>query len=193
MKAKRQAIKEQQRRKRSITLLSWGGLALAAIAIIVYASISAARSLPEESIAVMPDTSHVAEGTDPGPYNSNPPTSGKHYEKPLQAGFYNPGDVQAQYPAGHLVHSLEHGYIIFWYNCSLLVDEAACTDLKSQIKQVMDGENNNKVIAYPWESTDVPVVMTSWGKLLRLEDFSPSVARDFVRRNRNKAPEPQAP
>jgi hypothetical protein len=37
-----------------------------------------------------------------------------------------------------------------------------------------------------------PVVMTSWGMMLRFEQFNPRTAEEFVRRNRNKAPEPQA-
>jgi hypothetical protein len=140
----------------------------------------------------MPDTTHVAEGTDPGPYNSDPPTSGKHYEATLNAGFYNEGDVAVAHPEGHLVHNLEHGYVIFWYNCSPL-SETECTELKGQIQGVMEGENNFKVIAFPWPSIDVPVVMTSWGRILRLENFDPQVAQNFVQTRRNKAPEPNAP
>jgi hypothetical protein len=110
----------------------------------------------------------------------------------LEAGFYDEGEVQAAYPAGPLVHNLEHGYVIFWYNCAQAGGED-CTDLKSQIQGVLDAENNLKVIAFPWSSTDVPVVLTSWGRMLKMDEFDPQVARDFVRENRNKAPEPNAP
>ena len=45
-------------------------------------------------------------------YNSNPPTSGPHYEIWTQAGVYDaPKDDR------NLVHSLEHGYVIISYNC----------------------------------------------------------------------------
>jgi hypothetical protein len=57
----------------------------------------------------------------------------------------------------------------------------------------MEAENNFKVIAFPWPSIDVPVVLTSWGRMVRMEAFDPAQARDFVQRNRNKAPEPEAP
>ena len=195
MKSKRQRMQAQRRKKQLYTRLGLGGIGLIAIAILAYAVLSASRPPTGETgeeVAVMPDTSHVAEGTDPGPYNSDPPTSGRHYASTLNAGFYNEGDVQDPYPAGLLVHNLEHGYIIFWYNCSL-VSEQECADLKEQIQNVMEAENNNKVIAYPWDSIDVPVVMTSWGRMLRFEEFDPQVAQDFARQNRNKAPEPQAP
>jgi hypothetical protein len=145
-----------------------------------------------EAVAVMPNTSHVPEGTDPGPYSTDPPTSGPHYANEMNPGFYNEGDQQAPYPAGYLVHNLEHGYVIFWYNCSVASDQE-CSDLKSAIKSVMDRANNSKVIAYPWPSIDVPVVMTSWGHIQKFDKFDTGLAYDYVLANRNKAPEPNAP
>lgn len=192
MKSKRAQMQARRRRNALITRLGLGAAALVAIALI--ASSFLREPAPElgEDVPIMPDTTHVAEDTDPGPYNSDPPTSGKHYEATLNAGFYNDGDVSADYPEGHLVHNLEHGYVIFWYNCSLL-DETGCTELKGQIQEVMADENNFKVIAFPWPSIDVPVVMTSWGRILRMESFDPQVAQNFVQNRRNKAPEPNAP
>jgi hypothetical protein len=192
MKSKRAQMQARRRRNALITRLGLGAAALVGIALI--ASSFLREPAPElgEDVPIMPDTTHVAEDTDPGPYNSDPPTSGKHYEATLNAGFYNDGDVSADYPEGHLVHNLEHGYVIFWYNCSLL-DEAGCTELKGQIQEVMADENNFKVIAFPWPSIDVPVVMTSWGRILRMESFDPQVAQNFVQNRRNKAPEPNAP
>ena len=98
----------------------------------------------------------------------------------------------ADYPEGYLVHNLEHGYVIFWYNCNLL-DEQNCSELKIQIKSVMDEFNGVKLIAFPRESLDVPVVMTSWGQLQQFEVFNENPAASFVESNRNRAPEPNAP
>ena len=135
-------------------------------------------------------SSHITLDSDPGNFNSDPPTSGPHYPNEAQAGFYDTNIYQ--YPAGYLVHNLEHGYIIFWYNCASL-SESACTGLKSQIKAVMDGLNNIKVIAYPWASIDVPTVMTSWGRLQKMETFNAAQARSFYKNNLNRSPEPAAP
>jgi hypothetical protein len=192
LKSKRQVKREQRRKKKLFVTLGLSAVSLVVIALLAYSLLAASRPPIEEELPVMPDTSHVTEGTDPGPYNSDPPTSGRHYAGTLNAGFYNEGDVQDPYPAGYLVHNLEHGYIIFWYNCSL-VSEAECSGLKAQIKSVLDAENNLKVIAYPWNSTDVPVVLTSWGRILRFEEFDAGQARNFVQLNRNKAPEPEVP
>ena len=89
------------------------------------------------------------------------------------------------------MHDLEHGYVIFWYNCSTLTGDE-CDTLKSQIKGVMDEKNNFKLIAYPWEKTDVPLVLTSWGRLLKMPTFDRKAALDFISRNLNHAPEPMA-
>ncbi|NOH04996.1 MAG: DUF3105 domain-containing protein [Chloroflexi bacterium] len=66
----------------------------------------------------------------PGQYNSDPPTSGLHYATEARAGFYEENIYT--YPAAYLVHNLEHGYVIIWYNCDLL-NETGCAELKSQI------------------------------------------------------------
>ncbi|MBS4015781.1 MAG: DUF3105 domain-containing protein, partial [Candidatus Latescibacteria bacterium] len=136
---------------------------------------------------------HVEVG-EPLTYPSNPPAGGRHYAQSLPAGFYDednlpnlPGDLE-----GYIVHSLEHGYIIFWYNCSLL-NETACTELKTEIQSVMDSRNNFKLIAFPWNSIDVPLVMTSWGRLQQFEQFNSALALNFIDANRNKSPEPNAP
>jgi hypothetical protein len=56
---------------------------------------------------------HVPLGT-VSEYNSNPPTSGPHYEEWTKAGIYDePLDDR------NLIHSLEHGYIIVSYNCNV--------------------------------------------------------------------------
>ena len=34
----------------------------------------------------MASSRHVPVGEDPGPFNSDPPTSGPHYDAPLEAG-----------------------------------------------------------------------------------------------------------
>lgn len=57
---------------------------------------------------------HIKVGESHPPYNSNPPTSGPHYENPVSAGVY-----ESEYPDEALIHSLEHGYVIVSYNCGV--------------------------------------------------------------------------
>ncbi|MEJ2601313.1 MAG: DUF3105 domain-containing protein [Anaerolineales bacterium] len=194
-KSKRQRIRERRARQRRSYRLWWivgGAVVLVLVGIVAW---TALRPVQGEAAPIMADVSHVADGEDPGPYNTDPPTSGRHYANSLGAGFYD--ETQAsqmgEHPEGFLVHNLEHGYVIFWYNCAALDNSEDCTQLKDQLRATLDSFNNVKVIAFPWESIDVPVVATSWGRMLRFERFNPSQAESFVKTNRYKAPEPDAP
>lgn len=192
--SKRQRIREERRRSALRTRLIWIGVGVVILVGAAFLILPALQPSVGEAAAIMPDTTHVEAGEDPGPFNTDPPTSGRHYASEYEAGFYEAGDPETQepYPEGFLVHNLEHGYVIFWYNCDVLGD-GSCEELKTDIRQVMDAVDNFKVIAFPWDSIDEPVVMTSWGRIHRFERFDTRLAEQFVERNRNKAPEPFAP
>lgn len=189
-KTKRQQQREKNQRQKLVSKLTWGGIGLAALAIVGFFVWQSVRPATGASFPIMTSAPHLETGTNPGEYNSDPPTSGLHYAEELEPGFYDTNSYE--YPAGYLVHNLEHGYIIFWYNCDLL-DEAGCSELKSQIRSVMDDLGGTKMIAYPWDSIDVPLVLTSWGRMQRFESFDAEQAKAFYRANLNKAPEPNAP
>ncbi len=186
---KREQRRAQERRQQMKGKLIWGGVAMAVLAVIGFLVWQGMRPRLGDAIPIM-TRDHIPVDSDLGEYNSDPPTSGPHYPEEAQAGFYETSIYQN--PAGYLVHNLEHGYVIFWYNCASL-SEGACSDLKSQIRTVLDDVSNFKVIAYPTETTDYPVVMTSWGRLLNMETFDAAQAREFYDTNLNKSPEPGAP
>lgn len=189
-RTKRQERRERNQRQKLISTLTWGGIGVAILAIIGFMIWQGVKPAAGESISIMTSSPHIDVDTDPGQYNSDPPTSGLHYPQEANVGFYDENIYT--HPAGYLVHNLEHGYVIFWYNCDLL-SESACSDLKSQIRTVMDELGGTKLIAYPWNSIEVPLVMTSWGRLQRFETFDPVQAKAFYRANLNRAPEPDAP
>jgi hypothetical protein len=207
VKSKRQVVRETQKRQQKISAVFAAIGIVLLLAVVGYFIISSAMTPAKPTATVQPTAvadkdmlgefippsganEHIADNSDPGPYSSNPPTSGHHYPVWLNADFYDSNTYQ--YPQGHLVHNLEHGYIIFWYNCKILSD-AQCSELKAQIKNVMKAVENFKVIAYPWDSIDVPVVMTSWGYKLPFKTFDVDLARTFIDQHRNRAPEPNAP
>jgi len=189
-KTRRQQQREKNQRQKLISNLTWGGIGIAVIAVIGFFVWQSVRPAAGESMPIMTSEPHIPTDSDPGQYNSDPPTSGYHFAEEAQGGFYDENIYT--YPAGYLVHNLEHGYIIFWYNCDLLTG-SACSELKSQIRSVMDELGGVKMVAYPWKSIDVPLVMTSWGRLQRFETFDTEQAKAFYRANLNKAPEPNAP
>lgn len=181
------------RRDRRRSVILWGALGAAVVVVLGLMVWNAVRPAVGQAVPVE-SSEHVPDGTDPGPYNSNPPTSGRHYATSFRAGFFDEQQLAdlPPYPEGYLVHNLEHGYVIFWYDCSELQGQT-CDELKQQILATMDRADNFKVIAFPWESIDVPVVMTSWGQLQEFKSFDGRQAMKFVNSNRNQAPEPQAP
>jgi hypothetical protein len=189
-KNRRQQLHDRQRKQKLRSSLTWGGIGVVVLAIIGLVIWQGVRPAAGESVQIMVSDPHIPVDSDPGQYNSDPPTSGRHYAEEARAGFFDNNNYQ--FPAGYLVHNLEHGYVIFWYNCDLL-DESGCTNLKEQIKTTIDDLGGVKLIAYPWPSLDIPLVMTSWGRLQRFETFDAEQAKAFYRSNLNKAPEPDAP
>lgn len=182
-------LRARQKRQKS-NLVRWGIIAAVSILILYFGWIIL-RPQVGEAVPVLA-SGHTTEGQPLDPFNSDPPTSGNHFPTTLPAKFYNEADLAglAPNPEGYLVHNLEHGYVIFWYNCALVED---CEDLKNQIQTVMDELNGVKLIAFPQDTLEAPVVMTSWGRRQVFEVFDPEAARTFILRNRNRSPEPTAP
>lgn len=185
---KRAMLRKQQARWKILTYSGLGLLAAALVLGIAYLASRAPGGLLGEEVPVA-SAEHVAEGSDPGPYASNPPAGGAHYASELEAGFYEENDPAASlaYPAGPLVHNLEHGYVIFWYNCEAYTGD--CTTLKETIRAAMDKAGNTKLIAFPWSDMQVPLAMTSWGRILEFEQVDSDLMVAFARNNRNHAPE----
>lgn len=87
-----------------------GASIIVLIAILIWAFVASTQPLPgvEE---LQNDRTHVPDGTKID-YKFNPPTSGPHYPDWITKGFYD-----EPRPDGNVVHSQEHGYVIFWYDC----------------------------------------------------------------------------
>ena len=194
-KERLEARRAKKKRQKLISTLIWGGVGIILVGMFGYIIWGAVRPAAGQSIPIMENSeAHVHEGEDPGPFNSDPPTSGPHYAEEFESGFYDEASPEAQvpYPEGYLGHNLEHGYVIYWYNCDLL-DEDGCQELKDQIRESMADNGGTKLIAFPRSSIDVPVAMTTWGQMLKMDEFDAAEARKFVSANRNRAPEPNAP
>jgi hypothetical protein len=197
-KTSRQTKRETQKKKRKqqkiLVYVGWGLGITAVVVIIIFLASKLPNSggLMGDAVAI-PSRAHVSTDTPPGPYNSNPPAGGSHYASDFQEKFYQESDLATlpKYPVGYLVHSLEHGYVIFWYNCQ--ASNVNCSNLKQTIQNVMNETGNTKLIAFPWSDMDVPLAMTSWGRILKFTEPDPALMKQFVERNRYQAPEPNAP
>jgi len=96
---------------------------------------------------------HVAEGT-PVNYTDAPPTFGQHYPAPdpMERKLYSSEDRP---PLGNLIHNLEHGYSILWYDQSVADDTEQMNELRG-IADKLAGTGNLrlKFKAVPWTSKD---------------------------------------
>lgn len=183
--SKRQERQLRQRRKQIRNWSIAGAAGLIVIAVMVLAVRDLTRPISGEAMPIE-GADHVEDGALPEQVSVDPPTSGAHYEESTEAGFY-----EEPVADGYLIHSLEHGYVIISYNCDGLSD-SECGDLKTGVSDIVDSFDTYKVIGVPRPGMDVPVVLTSWGRIDRLEQFDEESVREFVRNNRGNAPEPDA-
>jgi hypothetical protein len=193
---KQQIMREiQQKQRMRKRIIVYGGLSLASIAIITVIVLLVSKSpggpIGDEVGNLSRD--HISSNVVPGPYTTDPPAGGAHYSSDFPAKFYQEADLVSlpKNPEGYLVHSLEHGYVIFWYNCQ--IPNTDCSALKQTIQKVMDETGSTKLIAFPWTSMDTSLAITSWGRILKFLKPDPVQMKQFVERNRGQAPEPDAP
>ena len=124
------------------------------------------------------------------PYSSLPATSGPHWGTPAQWGAYSTPQNESQ-----VIHNLEHGGIVIWYDPQVL-DDAAVDELTSYVEgQVATGLGGRfKFLLSPWGGEDElgsALVATAWRHLLALDELDMDAIRGFADANYLRhAPEP---
>ena len=146
-------------------------------------------------------------------YNSNPPTSGNHYEEWVRAGIYDrPQDDR------HLVHSLEHGYVIISYNCAFGKQGAAnlqispekktntedstssaaltedftsdeCNGLVKNLTYTYEEKGKRKLIVVSRPQLDSKIALTAWRYIDKFENFDKAKIEKFIDAHRDHGPE----
>ena len=112
-------------------------------------------------------------------YRSTPPTSGPHDPKWIKSGFYR--TVQ---PPAKLVHSLEHGVVVIYYDRPAPDVLATLRGWTAKYPGKWDG-----VIVAPLPGLGRKVVLTAWRKRLRLDPFDADRAQAFIDAFRGHGPE----
>src|SRR5581483_12168283 len=103
-------------------------------------------------------------------YNSNPPTSGPHDPVWTTKGIYS-----SPIGKGHVLHSLEHGYIEMHYNCAapktnVSMDDGAwssqsCKNLVDDLKQIVNEKTLWKMIDIPNQTIDTKLTIAAWDRI----------------------------
>jgi hypothetical protein len=120
-------------------------------------------------------------------YNSDPPVGGTHYPVWVEPGLY-----EEVVEDGYLVHNLEHGYVIIWFDCDDLSD-SECDVLKDDIQSVIDYFDSYKVIGMPRSGMQTVLALTSWGRIARLDAFDFDLIVSFIEQYQEDSPEPNGP
>lgn len=87
-------------------------------------------------------------------YTSSPPAFGPHYASPAQMSrkFYVAKDRPL---LGTLVHNLEHGYSILWYDESVAGNEDQLAEVKAIAEKFAgDSDPKDKFVVVPWTAED---------------------------------------
>ena len=118
------------------------------------------------------ESDHVAPGTELK-YPDSPPAFGRHYESwdtNFGRKFYDAADRP---DLGYLVHNLEHGYTVLWYDETIAEDEAKLATVKGLAAKFSGDSDDmrNKFKAVPWTSEDGEafpegqhVALTHWSR-----------------------------
>ena len=182
-------------------LLAIGGVLLIGVALIALVLILGSGPNPSAGVRQPDDgTQHVSVGTTcrspsapcgPNPYSSTPGTSGPHWDP---SGIANWGVYAQPQNETQVIHNLEHGGIVIWYDPERVSDEdvSALTQLvERQVSQGIGGRY--KWILTPWDGTDElpsPIVVTSWNWLLELDEADIGAIEAFAGEHYGIAPEP---
>jgi hypothetical protein len=86
-------------------------------------------------------------------YNTNPPTTGRHYQIPAEDGAYAGTPPQDE----QLVHALEHGRVIIWFQPTLPADQRA------DIKALFD-EDSYQMLVVQRRNMPYKIAATAWNR-----------------------------
>jgi len=194
--APRARRKTAKQRRAAVTTIAptkvarpWGkwliglGVLAAIVTGVIYISADVSSS-PQTAQEPPPGTeiipiSDVAHTREPVAYALQPPAGGSHHPDPLACRVYT-----APVRNENAVHSLEHGAIWIAYDPNL--DEDSVADLERIARR-------SEVLVSPYPGIDSAVVITAWGRQLRLDSADTDLLTQFyLAFHDTTAPEPGA-
>ncbi len=125
-----------------------------------------------------PSRDHVQPDTQVD-YATDPPVCGSHYDASVEPGFYTTEQVPEE-----LVHSLEHGYVVIYYD----QPEPAVLQTLQDLAKRFTGDWDGVVVA-PRPGLGQAIILTAWGKMLRLDTFDEDAVMAFLDAYRGRGPE----
>ena len=112
-------------------------------------------------------------------YPTDPPTGGNRWPDPVPPGAY-----RVVLPAEMLVHSLEHGNIVIYYDQPGTAALNQLLDWATLFRGPWDG-----LVIAPRPGAGTKVILTAWGHRLALDTFDAAAAAAFTEAFRGRGPE----
>lgn len=125
------------------------------------------------------DRGHVATPE----YDRLPPVGGPHTGGLVDTGFH-----EQPKPLGPLVHNLEHGHVVVYYEPGAL-GAAANESLERFARAHSDPWAAVVVVPTPVEDSEGPVVLTAWGAKLVLQEYDADTVQEFLAEYIGRGPE----
>lgn len=171
-----QARADAAKRKRQENLRKYAIMGAVVLAVGTLITWLVVRELnkPGQAVDVMGDRTHLTNATDAHiPYSTDPPTSGPHTQAvPGFQVYTTPIAKEMQ------VHGLEDGGVIINYKPGT---EQAVVDKLGEIARVYQATTDkNHVIVAPYDGLSNTIVLTSWGRIDRLDALDEARIRRFV-------------
>jgi hypothetical protein len=165
-----------EKRKRQANLRKFGIIGAVGLLVAVLIGWLVLRELnkPGEGVAIMLDRLHIPGGTTSSvAYSTEPPTSGPHVDDLPQFKVYTEPITKEL-----AVHGLEDGAVIINYRPDLSKDEL---DKLGAIATAYIGTpGKNRIIMYPYPNLSNPIVLTTWGRIDRLDILDEARIRRFI-------------
>lgn len=164
------------------------GIFVAIIALVIFMNVRSELPVAGEQMLESQGNLHIEVGTrSPMVYNSTPPSSGLHY-----GGLANWGIQSEPVPYELLLHNLEDGGVIVYYQCS-----DGCVETVDALKAILAPyiSRGDHVVLAPndpaWldaqgnpyhKDMEAPIAVVAWQRLLKLEDVDADRINAFIQR-----------
>lgn len=181
-------ISARRRRNNNLILIGAGVLIVGLVIFVIVLNIRNTLPVGEEQVLPTQGNNHIAQGSvSPVQYNSTPPTSGPHYPGLAPWAVH---DTPIRYE--QLVHNLEDGGVIVYYQCP-----DGCPELVEQLSSLVSSYlgRDRHVVLVPNDPTwgvengqsfhqdmGARIALTAWQRIDKFDEFDAERIRAFIER-----------